>query len=61
MTRLEKILDDSDSILTRRACESDSTKITRADGHITAFSQAVVLGSSQKDTRTWNSPQAKFS
>jgi len=30
MTRLEKILDDSDSTLTWRACNSDLTKMTRA-------------------------------
>jgi len=30
MTRLDKILDDSDSTLTRRACDSDSTKMTQA-------------------------------
>jgi len=30
LNRLGKILDDSDSTLTRRACDSDSTKITRA-------------------------------
>ena len=30
LTRLKKFLDDSDSTLTRRACDSDSTKMTRA-------------------------------
>jgi len=30
LTRLEKLLDDSDSILSRRACDSYSTKITQA-------------------------------
>jgi len=29
LTRIEKILDDSDSSLTRRACDSDSSKMTR--------------------------------
>ena len=29
LTRLDKILDDSHSTLTRRACDSDSTKMTR--------------------------------
>jgi len=30
LTRLKKILDDYDSTLTRRTCDSDSTKMTRA-------------------------------
>jgi len=30
LTRFEKNSDDSESILTRRACGSDSTKMTRA-------------------------------
>jgi len=30
LIRLDKILDDSDSTLTQRACDSDSTKMTRA-------------------------------
>jgi len=30
LARLEKILDDTDSTLTRWACDSDSTKVTRA-------------------------------
>jgi len=28
LTRLENFLDESDSTLTRRACDSDSTKMT---------------------------------
>jgi len=30
MNRVEKYFDDSDSTLTRRTCDSDSTKMTRA-------------------------------